>query len=414
VSELAIETKYIRCKVCGEEYPAGIRLACEECFGPVGLAYDYDAIREKLTKDLIKKRNNNFWRYAELLPVNEPVDGFDPTIGFTPIRRCRNLEERLDLKELFVKDETVNPTYSFKDRSATIGVLKSKEWKLPAVGCASTGNLATATAAAAAKAELPCYIFVPASLSGPKIVVSQAYGAKIIGIEGSYDDANRIANLVADKFGYGLVNINVRPYYIEGSKTIGLEILEQFDWTSPDHILIPLGSGALLSAVYKAYREFETIGFTDISGARISGSQPENCSPIATAFSTGSNEIIPVESPEIYAESLAIGDPASGLEALKIIRETGGFADATTDNEILNGQYLLAKTEGIFAEPAGGTVVASLIRRLESGDIDKDERILLLITGSGLKTINTFVPEEASFPKVPSNLEAVERFLEVT
>lgn len=406
-------TTKLRCKECGAEYPATVRTACERCFGPLEVVYDLDAVKERLTRELLTRRDWDFWRYAELLPVGVPRDGMDLKPGFTPLRRCRNLESRLGLREVFAKDETVNPTYSFKDRPAAIGVLKSIEWGLPAVGCASTGNLANATAAAAAKAGIPCYVFVPANLPGGKILTTLAYGAKVVGIEGSYDDANRVANLVADKFGWGLLNINVRPYYVEGSKSIGFEILEQLGWRAPDAVIIPLGSGALLSAVYKGLTEFESLGFVRDLRTRISGSQPAGCSPIASAYSAGLLEIAPVEKPETIAESLAIGDPASGIEALRIIKKTRGFADAPTDQEIIDGQRLLAKSEGIFAEPAGGTVVASLLRKLESGELDRSDSIVLLITGSGLKTVNTFAPGDVEISRVPSTLSAVEKALEV-
>jgi len=413
VPNLTPVTTELRCKECGAEYPATVRTACERCFGPLEVAYDLDAVKERLTRELLTRRDWDFWRYAELLPVGVPRDGMDLKPGFTPLRRCRNLESRLGLREVFAKDETVNPTYSFKDRPAAIGVLKSIEWGLPAVGCASTGNLANATAAAAAKAGIPCYVFVPANLPGGKILTTLAYGAKVVGIEGSYDDANRVANLVADKFGWGLLNINVRPYYVEGSKSIGFEILEQLGWRAPDAVIIPLGSGALLSAVYKGLTEFESLGFVRDLSTRISGSQPAGCSPIASAYSAGLLEIAPVEKPETIAESLAIGDPASGIEALRIIRKTRGFADAPTDQEIIDGQRLLAKSEGILAEPAGGTVVASLLRKLESGELDRSDSIVLLITGSGLKTVNTFAPGDVEISRVPSTLSAVEKALEV-
>lgn len=403
----------LRCKECGAEYPAAIRTACERCFGPLEVVYDLDAVRETLTKELLGKRAWDFWRYAELLPVGVPREGMDLKPGFTPLRRCKNLGSKLGLREVFAKDETVNPTYSFKDRPAAIGVIKSSEWGLSAVGCASTGNLANATAAAAAKASMPCYVFVPANLPEAKILPTVAYGARVIGIEGSYDDANRVANLVADKFGWGLLNINVRPYYVEGSKSIGFEILEQLGWKAPVAVIIPLGSGALLSAVHKGLTEFKSLDLVHDVGTRISGSQPAGCSPIASAYSAGSQEIAPVEKPETIAESLAIGDPASGIEALRIIRHTRGFADAPTDQEILDGQRLLAKTEGIFAEPAGGTVVASLLRKLESGELDRNDSVVLLITGSGLKTVNTFISGDTKIPKVPSTLSAVEKVLGV-
>lgn len=401
------------CKACEKEFPTEIKTACDDCFSPVEIVYDLDAVRKTLNKDSIAIRRENYWRYAELLPVRRKFLNLDLEPGYTPLRRARNLGEQLGMKNLYIKDETVSPTYSFKDRSATIGVLKSIEFGLEAVGCASTGNLANATAAAAAKAALPCYIFVPSDLNGVKVQLALAYGARIIGIEKTYDDANRVANRVADKHRWGLLNINIRPYYVEGSKTIGFEIIEQLDWRAPDLLISPLGSGALLSAVAKGVREFESLGLLKNVQTRFSGSQPEGCSPIATAYRNGSDEIAPIEYPNTIAESLAIGDPASGQEALQIIRRTGGFADAPTDDEIIDAQLKLAHLEGVFAEPAGGTVVSSLIRGIESGEIDKDETVVLLITGSGVKSLGTLRHNEFYVPRVPSTLEAVEKVLGV-
>lgn len=405
--------KKLVCKACGKEFLAEIRTACDDCFGPVEVVYDLNAVSKTLSKESITSRNENFWRYSELLPVQRRDSSLDLEPGYTPLRKARNLGEQLGLKNLYLKDETVGPTYSFKDRSAAIGVLKSVEWNLMAVGCASTGNLANATAAAAAKAALPCYIFVPTSLNGTKVQLALAYGARIIGIENSYDDANRVANRVADKHRWGLLNINVRPYYVEGSKTIGLEIVEQLGWQAPDLLIAPLGSGALLSAVAKGLREFESLGFLTDVRTKFCGSQPEGCSPIATAYRNRSNEIVPIEHPNTIADSLAIGDPASGLEVLQIIRRSSGFADAPSDDEIIDAQLRLARAEGVFAEPAGGTVVASLIRQIESGEIDKDESIVLLITGSGLKSLSTVARGDFFVPRVPSTLEAVEKILGV-
>lgn len=411
--ELYETTKGLRCKICGKEFPVEIRTACDDWFGPVEVIYDLEAVKKTLTKENLGVRNKNLWRYAELLPIriNNSDEGLEP--GFTPLRRAKNLGDALGLKKLYLKDETIGPTFSFKDRAAAVGVVKSVEFGLKAVGCASTGNLANAAAAAAAKARLPCYIFVPSDLNGPKIQLALAYGAKVIGIEKTYDDANRVANIIADKHDWGLLNINIRPYYVEGSKTIGLEIVEQLGWCAPDLLISPLGSGALLCAVAKGFREFESLGLLEEVGTRFSGSQPAGCSPIATAYLNRTDDIVPVEHPETIAESLAIGDPASGLEALQIIRESQGFADAPTDEEIVDAQLKLAQTEGVFAEPAGGTVVASLIRKVDAGEIDKDETVVLLITGSGIKSLSSTVPVDTFIPRVPSTLDAVERVLGV-
>ncbi|MGB9588467.1 MAG: threonine synthase [Armatimonadota bacterium] len=399
--------------MCGKEFPTEIRAACDDCFGPIEVVYDLEAVRKTLTKNALRERNKNLWRYAELLPLEIQSSNVDLEPGYTPLRRAKNLGEALGLRNLYLKDETVAPTFSFKDRAAAVGVLKSIEFGLKAVGCASTGNLANAAAAAAAKAGLPCYIFVPSDLNGPKVQLALAYGARVIGIEKTYDDANRIANRVADRHGWGLLNINVRPYYVEGSKTIGLEIAEQLEWSAPDLLIAPLGSGALLCAVAKGIRELSAVGLLKEVQTSFSGSQPIGCSPIATAYVNKTDEIIPVEHPDTIAESLAIGDPASGLEALHIIRESGGFADALTDEEIVNAQLKLAQTEGVFAEPAGGVVVASLIRRLEAGEIDKDERVVLLITGSGLKSLSSVASINSFIPRVPSTMDAVEKVLGV-
>lgn len=399
----------LACRECGALYPVEIRSACSECFGPVEVAYDYPAIAREVSRDEIASRPRTLWRYREFLPA-EP-DGRDLSAGFTPLRRAGNLGARLGLKNLYIKDDTVNPTNSFKDRPVAVAVAKAREWGLAAVGCASTGNLAGATAAAAARAGLPCYVFVPAHLERPKLLAPLLYGATVIGIEGTYDDANRIANLVAEKHRWGLVNINIRPYYTEGSKTLALEVAEQLGWRLPDRIVVPLGSGALLCAVHRAFRELVETRLVAAGGPMVCGSQPEGCSPIADAFAAGSEEIVPVREPKSVAESLAIGDPASGHRALRALRSTGGFADAPSTEDVLGAQRLLAATEGLLAEPAGATVVASIKRKVEQGTIGRDEVVVACITGSGLKTPDVLAMQGLRLLHAGNRIEDVERLI---
>ncbi len=331
--------------------------------------------------------------------------------GFTPLRRATNLGEALGLREVWVKDDTVNPTYSFKDRPVAVAIAKAREWDLPAVGCASTGNLAAATAAAAAKAHLPCYVFAPASLEPTKLLLPRIYGATVVPVDGTYDDANRVALLAADRRGWGFVNINLRPYYAEGSKTLLFETWEQLGFELPDVIVTPLGSGLLMTSVDKGIRELRELG--ELSGAdpRLVGTQAAGCAPIVRGFESPDGRPRPVRKPDTIAESLAIGDPASGYEAIQIMRKTRGFGDAPSDAEILEGQKLLAQTEGVFAEPAGGTTVATLKRAREDGRIDRGERVVLFITGNGLKAPavwrGTFPPLEP----VASTSAAVDAYL---
>lgn len=285
-----------------------------------------------------------------------------------------------------MKDDTVNPTGSFKDRPATVAVSKALEFGLKAVGCASTGNLAAATAAHASKAGLPCYVFIPANTEINKVLQATIYGAKIIAVKGTYDDANRLAAQVADEYEWGLVNINIRPYYVEGSKTLAFEICEQLGWRAPENIIVPVGSGALLCAIWRGLKQFAELGLIDELNTKIFAAQPEGCSPIVSAFKSNSDDVFPVEKPNTIAKSLAIGDPGDGIYALKAIRESGGAAESATDEEILEGIKILAKTEGIFAEPAGGVTIAVLKKLLESGVISGDEEVVCCVTGSGFKS----------------------------
>jgi threonine synthase len=336
----------------------------------------------------------------------------DSAPGYTPLRRARNLGEQLDVRELWVKDDTCNPTSSFKDRPVAVAIAKAREFSMGAVGCASTGNLAAATAAAAAKARLPCYVFVPASLEPTKLLGPQVYGATVVPIDGTYDDANRLALQTADRRGWGFVNINLRPYYAEGSKTLLFEVWEQLGFDRPDVIVSPLGSGLLLTSLAKGDRELRELGEASGPSPRLVGTQPAGCAPIVAGFNSSDGRPKPVKAPDTIAESLAIGDPGSGYEAIQSMRETNGFADAPTDAEVLDGVRLLAGTEGVFAEPAGGTTVATLKRAREDGRIDRDERVVLLITGNGLKAPAVWERTFPRHPAIPRTAAAVDAYLE--
>lgn len=401
----------LQCKECGAVYPPAQLVVCESCFGPLEVRYEAEAVRGALTREALAHRKRDLWRYHELLPVLDEAARVDLQPGYTPLRRAANLAERLRLRELYAKDDTVNPTYSFKDRPVAVAIAKAREWGLSAVGCASTGNLAAATAAAAAKAHLPCYVFASAHLEPTKLLLPRLYGATVVPVDGTYDDANRVAVLTADRRGWGFVNINLRPYYAEGSKTLLFEIWEQLGFELPDVLVVPMGSGLLLTSLDKAIRELEELGLVEDGRTRIVGSQPEGCAPIVRGFENADGHPRPVRKPSTIAESLAIGDPASGYEAIQVMRRTRGFADAPRDDEILEGQRLLARTEGVFAEPAGGTTVATLRRALEDGRIDRGERVVLLVTGNGLKTPAVWDGALPPLTPVAADLAAVDRFL---
>ena len=401
----------LRCRECGAEYPPTQRTVCEACFGPLEVAYEIEAVREAFRREALATRSADLWRYRELLPVFDESSKVDLRPGFTPLRRAENLAEALGLRDVWVKDDTVNPTNSFKDRPVAVAIAKAREWNLAAVGCASTGNLAAATAAAAAKAHLPCYVFAPASLEPGKLLLPRIYGATVVPIDGTYDDANRVALLAADRRGWGFVNINLRPYYAEGSKTLLFETWEQLGFDLPDVIVAPLGSGLLLTSLEKGIRELRELGELPEDATRLVGTQASGCAPIVRGFEAPDGRPRPVKRPETIAESLAIGDPGSGSEAIQAMRKTRGFADDPKDAEILEGQRLLAQTEGVFAEPAGGTTVATLRRAREDGRIDRSERVVLLVTGNGLKAPGVWRETFPPLTPVPPTPAAVDAFL---
>jgi threonine synthase len=397
----------LKCRECSREYEPSFRYICEDCFGPIDVEYE---IPSDLTRDLFSKRQEkSYWRYFELLPIANKSNIISLSAGFTPLQVADRLGEEIgSLKNIFIKNDSVNPTYSFKDRPAGVAVSKAKEIRLSAVGCASTGNLASATAAHAAKAKLPCFIFAPSDIGRVKISQALSYGAEFVAVDGTYDDANRVASVIGDSKGIGVVNINMRPYYVEGSKTLAFEVAEQLGWQVPDTLIIPVGSGAMLNAICKGFEELENLGLVDnVSKMKIIAAQPHGCAPIVDAFKNKSNEVRPIEKPETIAKSLAIGDPGDGLYVLKRLAQYNGIAEEVTDEEIVDGILSLAKTEGIFTEPAGGVSVAALKKLVQDGRIDKDENIVCYVTGNGLKATEAIVDVLPRLDAVKPDIQVV-------
>lgn len=362
---------------------------CEECYGPLEATYDYENLSRALSRESIEHRPQNMWRYRELLPVEgEPTCGFG--VGFTPLIRAKNLARLWGAKRLYIKNDAVNfPSLSFKDRVVSVALSRAKEFGFEIVGCASTGNLANAVAAQAASVGLKTCIFVPADLELGKIIGTLIYGATLITVRGNYDEVNRLCTQIVERFGWGFVNVNLRPYYAEGSKTLGFEILEQLGWRAPGHIVVPMAGGSLITKIHKAIQEFQKLGLIPSGRTAIHGAQADGCAPIVNAVKLNQDRIRPVK-PNTIAKSLAIGNPADGIYASRVIRNSSGFGESVTDEEIMNGIRLLACTEGIFTETAGGVVVAAAQKLIRSGKIPRHESIVLCITGNGLKTQEVF------------------------
>ncbi|HZP28245.1 MAG TPA: threonine synthase [Acidimicrobiia bacterium] len=387
----------LRCRECGRDYEVAPVYTCEWCFGPLEVAYDYDKIAASISRASVAAGPASIWRYAPLLPVGEPAAA-TLDAGWTPLVRADRLAAELGLGELWIKDDTRNPTNSFKDRVVAVALAKALEFGHKTIACASTGNLANAVAAAAARVGLSSYVFVPSDLEEAKILTTSVYGGNVVAIEGNYDDVNRLCAELADVHPWAFVNINVRPFYAEGSKTIAFETAEQLGWRSPDHVVVPIGSGSLLTKVRKGFDELYTVGLLeDEPQIRVSGAQATGCAPVATAFTTGSDTIRPVK-PSTIAKSLAIGNPADGYYALDTIRSTGGAAVAVTDDEIVDGIRLLARTEGIFGETAAGVTIATLARLAADGVVRPDERVVAYVTGHGLKTLDAVAGAEGAGP----------------
>jgi threonine synthase len=377
----------LKCRECGREYPLTATHVCEFDFGPLEVVYDYDRIKKALTREAIQTRAKSMWRYRELLPVaGEPTVGL--AVGFTPLIKADRLAQRLGIRELWIKNDTVNyPSLSFKDRVVSVALSRSRELGFDTVACASTGNLANSVAANAASAGLRAYVFIPSDLEQGKIVNSLVYGANVIGIKGHYDEVNRLCAEIAGKFKWAFVNVNMRPYYSEGSKSMAYEIVEQLGWRVPQHTVVPMASGSLLTKIHKGYQEFIKLGLAAETATRLHGAQATGCAPISTAQKAGLDFFKPVK-PNTIAKSLAIGTPADGFYALKTIKETGGAADDVTDDEIREAIVLLAETEGIFAETAGGVTVGVAKKLIASGRIPATDSAVLCITGNGLKTLD--------------------------
>lgn len=378
----------LQCRECGQEYEKKPLHVCENCFGPLEIHYDYAGIKKSLSREKIAARERNLWRYRELLPIDgEPRVGLYS--GFTPLVRAHRLGAALGVKELYVKDDSVNhPTFSYKDRVVSVAISKAIEFGFDTVSCASTGNLANSVAAHAAKAGLDCYVFIPDGLEQGKIIGSAIYGPKTVAIKGNYDDVNRLCTEIGDKYGWAFVNVNLRPYYSEGAKTHGFEVAEQLGWKLPQHIVVASAGGTILPKLAKGFKELIKVGLVEESGCKIYSAQAAGCAPIINALHKGTDLVTPVK-PNTIASSIAIGNPADGYYVIQAVRESGGWGESVTDEEILEGIKLLARTEGIFTEPAGGTEVAVAKKLIEMGRIPRDESIVISITGNGYKTLET-------------------------
>lgn len=378
--------KGLKCRECGRLYSKSLIAGCEDCFAPLEVAYDYEAIARVLSRATIESRDKTLWRYRELLPLDD-----EPTVGrasgATPLIRADRLARRLGVENLYLKNDSVNtPTLSFKDRVTAVAINKAIEFKLKAVGCASTGNLANSVAANAAAAGLPAYVLIPENLELSKVNATSIYGARVIAVRGNYDDVNRLCSEIADRFPWGFVNVNLRPFYGEGSKTFGYEIAEQLGWRAPDVVVVPMAGGSLITKIHKGLKEFEQLGLLeDQVHTRVYGAQAAGCNPIVDAVKRGERDIRPLK-PATIAKSLAIGNPADGYLAAGVIKESGGWAEDVTDQEIVAGIRLLAETEGVFTETAGGVTVAVTRKLIEQGRIKPEDLTVIAITGNGLKT----------------------------
>jgi len=397
----------LRCRECGKTYPVAALHVCDHCFGPLEVTYDYDAIRANVTRQTIADGPQTIWRYAALLPAEAP-GAIDLGAGCTPLVRADRLASELGLGELWLKNDTVNPTGSFKDRVVSVALAKARELGFKVAACPSTGNLANSVAAHAARAGMRSVVFVPSDLEPAKIAMTAVFGCTLIAVDGTYDDVNRLcAELTDDHEDWAFVNVNVRTYYAEGSKTLAFETAEQLGWQAPDHVVAPIASGSQLTKIAKGFRELAEVGLIDASEIRISGAQADGCSPVATAFADGSDAIRPVR-PNTIAKSLAIGNPADGWYALDEVRKSGGAIGSVSDDEIRDGISLLARTEGIFAETAGGVTVATLAKLAAQGVVRRDERVVAMITGHGLKTLDAITDRVGPTVTIPPTRAAFE------
>jgi threonine synthase len=376
----------LKCKECGERYELEARFVCEHCFGPLEVEYDFAGVDVEESKRKIQAGPQSIWRYSDFLPFDGPQhSALAP--GMTPLVAAPRLAKELDLGEVYVKNDAANPTHSFKDRVVAVALAKARELGFETLACASTGNLANAVAAHAAAAGMDSYVFIPSDLEEQKILATGVYGTHLVGVHGNYDDVNRLCTELSADQPWAFVNINMRPYYSEGSKTLAYEVIEQLNFETPDRIVAPVASGSLFTKLHKGFKEWVDLGLANGDLPKFNGAQAEGCSPVAAAFSDGRDVCKPVK-PDTIAKSLAIGNPADGPYALDVARGTGGGIDSVTDDEIREGIALLARTTGVFTETAGGVTTATLKKLAQRGDIAADERVVLYITGEGLKTLD--------------------------
>ena len=402
----------LRCRECGRERPAEALHVCDFCFGPLEVAYDYDAVAAAVSRESIGAGPLSLWRYRDLLPVADAAP-VSLGAGWTPLVRADRLAAELGLGELWIKDDTANPTGSFKDRVVSVALTKARQLGYKVAACASTGNLANSVAAHAARAGMASVVLFPSDLERAKVAMTAVYGGTVVAVDGTYDDVNRLcAELASEHPSWAFVNVNLRTYYAEGSKTLAFEIAEQLGWQAPDHVVVPVASGSQLTKVAKGFDELGKVGLLDeVPEVRISGAQADGCSPVATAFAAGADAIRPVK-PKTIAKSLSIGNPADGWYALEAVRRSGGAVGAVSDEEILDAIGLLARTEGIFAETAGGVTIATLAKLAASGVVRRDERVVALVTGHGLKTVEALGSRAGPTVTIAPRLDAFEAAVE--
>jgi threonine synthase len=403
----------LKCRLCGKMHGQQALNFCPDDFGPLEVDYDYEAMKGHVTRDSLLAGPASMWRYAPLLPLDGPAT-VGKHVGYTPLVRAERLGKALGLKNLYVKNDAVNhPTLSFKDRVVAVALSKAVELGFKTVGCASTGNLAGSVAANASAAGLEAYILIPDNLEQGKVLGATVYGAKVVACSGNYDQVNRLCSQIAFQFGWGFVNVNLRPFYAEGSKTMGFEIAEQLGWRAPDAVVVPMAGGSLIGKIHKAFKELETLGLLEEPvQTRMYGAQATGCNPIASAVKTAANKIKPVRNPDTIAKSLAIGDPADGYFASQLIRNTGGWSEDVNDDEIVEGMRILAETEGIWAETAGGVTVAVTRKMIEQGQLKPDDRVVLAITGNGLKTQEALIDRIARPQVIRPTIEDFRTLLE--
>jgi threonine synthase len=407
---MAVEA--LKCKECGESYPLDARFVCEQCFGPLEVSYDYSDLDPAEARRKIQAGSRGIWRYSDFLPFEgRPADPLEP--GLTPLIRADRLADRLGLGEVWIKNDAANPTHSFKDRVVAVAVAKAQELGFETVACASTGNLANAVAARAAAAGLDSYVFVPADLEEQKLLATGIYGTNLVGIRGTYDDVNRLCTELSQTHPWAFVNVNLRPYYSEGSKTLAFETIEQLGWNLPDRVVAPIASGSLFTKVAKGMRDWIELGLVQGELPTFCGAQALGCSPVATAFAEGWDVCKPERKPDTIAKSLAIGDPADGPYALELARQTGGAIESVTDEEIREGIRLLAETTGVFTETAGGVTIGVLTKLAQAGEIGSDERVVAYITGEGLKTLDA-ARESFLMHEIEPTLDAFEQEFRAT